>query len=201
MNDDDPPARTEHRDVVQDLGDERLEAREKPSCRFTPKIVGGLDHSNNKPKKGRQRSLAGQSQKNGGKDITRNTTLTALAAASLKVPAAAGSAAPDDPIFAVIEKYHKAHAEMHAVEIIEDRSPLEDAVFRQKWSEQADAADELATTVPTTVPGLLAMVICVAEVSSLYPEDNDPPMPFAYGAPLFETMATAARALLKKVEV
>ena len=127
------------------------------------------------------------------KTTTRRMALAALAAASLTVPAAAEAAAPD-PIFAAIEKHRTAFTAMN----VANGSPLCDEDMQQYYDAENDALSEFSRTVPTTQPGLAAMLIYAAEiVSDNRPVEKSMPYPFADDAPLLETLATAARALLR----
>jgi hypothetical protein len=59
-----------------------------------------------------------------------------------------------------------------------------------------DAIDEFARTVPITQAGLAAMLIYAVEiVSDSRLADGSMPYPFADNAPIFASMATAAKAL------
>jgi hypothetical protein len=114
-------------------------------------------------------------------DTTRRHLLTIAAggAVAAAIPADALTAAPAiDPIYAAIEAHRKAAAVEQAAwaEVngrpdlsIDDECALTDA----KNAEASDALDELAETVPTTLPGLLAMIVYASEANDVIPEAFD----------------------------
>ena len=128
--------------------------------------------------------------------MTQKTTrraVLAVLAASLTGPVVV-EATPTDPIFAAIEKHRKAFTAMKAA----NGSPLSDEDTQQYYDAENDAIDEFARTVPTTQAGLAAMLIYAAEIiSDNRPAERSMPYPFADDAPLLETLATAAKALLR----
>jgi len=65
-----------------------------------------------------------------------------------------------------------------------------DAFTDQTFKERADAQEAFAETVPTTMAGLLTMVIYAHEIKK-----RDPEAFCLYDEPLLSTLATAARLL------
>lgn len=92
-----------------------------------------------------------------------------------------------DPIFAAIERVRQANAVVKSLIHVEETESVE---------AQSAAVDEFSRTVPTTLPGLFAMILYVAELVD-DTGDYDTPAPFAHDAPIFQTLATAARAISK----
>jgi hypothetical protein len=112
-------------------------------------------------------------------DTTRRHLLTAVAAA---IPADAraypGHAA--DPIFAAIEAHRKAAAveqlawdEVNRLHELADEKvgrAFECALTDGPNAATGAALDEFAETVPTTLPGLLAMIVYASEANDVIPE-------------------------------
>jgi hypothetical protein len=105
-------------------------------------------------------------------ELSRRATLAGLATIASMPPPALGAAEPD-PIFAVIERHHeafKAFRDAGAVYSAReeewfkkrgDRPPaLVEAEEHQAATNdlEAETCDELLTTLPTTLPGALAVI-------------------------------------------
>jgi hypothetical protein len=86
------------------------------------------------------------------------------------------------------ERYRKQRQKQWAAhsEFLGDLDHLVNEPADAEWL----AAEELAETVPTTLPGLLAMLVYLGELDdpSAFMEDN--------GQTLFETLASGAKALV-----
>jgi hypothetical protein len=102
-----------------------------------------------------------------------------------------------DPIFAAIEAHRKANAVEQAAwdevnrlhELADEKiSPSDEHALTDGPNAEAfDAQKEFAGTVPTTIPGLLAMIVYASEL-----DDQDPEV----FSDCRETLATAAQALM-----
>jgi hypothetical protein len=131
--------------------------------------------------------------------VTRRGALGAIAAggavAALALPTA-GASEPD-PIFAAIEAHRKVAAveqaawdEVNRLTALADEKidpSFECALTDGPNAAACDAVDEFAATIPTTLPGLLAMIVYASEL-----DDNDPE---AFGI-CRQSLATAAQALM-----
>jgi hypothetical protein len=101
-------------------------------------------------------------------DTTRRQLLTiAAGAVAAAIPAALAYPGPD-PIYAAIEKHRKAAAVEQAAWDHVNRRPdlsrddecaLTDGPCKEAW----DAREKFAETVPTTIPGMRAMIIYANE--------------------------------------
>jgi hypothetical protein len=114
--------------------------------------------------------------------LTRRGALGAIAAATAVTVAGARptDAAPViDPIYAAIEAHRKAAAVEQAAwdevnrryELGEKFSPSEEDALTDGPNVAASyALDEFAATIPTTLPGLLAMIVYASEADDVIPE-------------------------------
>jgi hypothetical protein len=132
------------------------------------------------------------------KDTTRRQLLTIVAGGAVAAAIPAARAYPEpDPIYAAIEAHRKAAAAEQAAWDHVNRRPdlsrddecaLTDGPCKEAW----DAREKFAETVPTTIPGMRAMIIYANEL-----EDEDPEWLWNPGDyRLLETLATAAEALM-----
>jgi hypothetical protein len=104
------------------------------------------------------------------------------------------AAAAIDPIFAAIEAHRKAaaveQAAWDAVNADEKISPSDERALTDGPNAAAyDALEKFAETVPTTLPGLRAMILYADKLET---EHTDP---FS-DCDLLETLATAVKALI-----
>jgi hypothetical protein len=142
--------------------------------------------------------------------VTRRGALGAIAATTAVTVAGARPAAlAIDPIYAAIDAHRKVNAVALAewaestrlYELVDEKyvgQDREDAREALRGHEETisngsnavayDAQAEFAATVPTTLPGLLAMIVYASEL-----DDEDPEV----FSDCRETLATAAQALMR----
>lgn len=99
-----------------------------------------------------------------------------------RVPAA-------DPIYAAIEAHRKAYATMQAVFAVPMIGDT-DKAMNEVCLPEFETLEAFAETVPTTIPGLLAMLVHAGECRRNEPEAFD-----YFDCPLIENLAIAAKAL------
>ncbi|WP_315701857.1 MULTISPECIES: hypothetical protein [unclassified Bradyrhizobium] len=124
-----------------------------------------------------------------GGAVSRRIFMNVIAsiAASTALPVhAAAAVLDDDPIFAVIEDYRSARARAEAA--------LTDHDIDQTAARWFDAIKRFAATEPTTVRGLLAMLIFTTEIRDVDRHAFD-------GLAIFESFANSARALSARLAI
>lgn len=97
-----------------------------------------------------------------------SAAIAAAPAAAMSAPVSAAAHGGPDPIFAAIEAHKTASADFETVlgEVVPGTlcpDPIKEELFGDR---EAEARRELATIVPTTMSGLLAMLTYIEDVSN-----------------------------------